>query len=135
MQQRPDVATTLDAIVRFLFSDLHPAVTDKGLQFRVLVAINALTQCAAELRAEPVRSQQELSRLRALVTDGDAEEPRSDRERAAIIAALDRALAQGLRDGSIASTVDGPAMNHLVQSLRATLEATNARFDLSEVIE
>jgi hypothetical protein len=130
MQQRPDVATTLDAIMRFLLSDVHPTVTDKGLQFRVLVAVNALSQCAAELRAEPSRSSDELARLRALLPDvtDAADGP-------ALVAALDRALAERLRDGRISAAVDGAAARHLTQSLRATLEATNPRFDLSDTIE
>ena len=137
MQQRPDVPTTIDAIVRFLLSEVHRSVTDKGLQFRVLVAVNALTQCASELRAEPQRSQHELAGLRALGLEDDAaagstDDDRARRER---IATLDRALAQALRDGAISSAVDGPAFAHIVGSLRATLEVTNPRFDLSDAIE
>lgn len=137
MQQRPDVSTTIDAIVRFLLSEIHPTVTDKGLQFRVLVAVNALTQCASELRAEPQRSQQELAGLRALALEdrGSEETSDDDRARKERIAALDRALAQALRDGAISSAVDGPAFAHIVRSLRATLEVTNPRFDLSDTIE
>jgi Domain of unknown function (DUF6285) len=130
MQQRPDVATTLDAILRFLLSDVHPTVTDKGLQFRVLVAVNALSQCAAELRAEPSRSREELARLRALLPDVGV-----DSTVPALVAELDRALAERLRDGRISAAVDGEAARHLERSLRATLEATNPRFDLSDTIE
>lgn len=135
MQQRPDVSTTIDAIVRFLMSEIHPTVTDKGLQFRVLVAINALTQCASELRAEPQRSQQELAGLSALGLAQPEGGPLDDRARRARIAELDRALADALRDGSLSSAVDGPAFAHIVRSLRATLEVTNPRFDLSDAIE
>jgi hypothetical protein len=145
MQQRPDAPTTLDAIVRFLVADLHPTVTDKALQFRVLVAANALSQCAAELRAEPGRSLDELARLRALLaptggpdgpeTSGATAEPRTDAERRALVAALDRALAAGLRDGTVSAAADGPAMAHLTESLRATLTATNPRFDCGERVE
>lgn len=137
MQQRPDVPTTIDAIVRFLLSEIHRSVTDKGLQFRVLVAVNALTQCASELRAEPQRSQQELAGLRALglESEGTQSLAQDDRGRAERISALDRALAQALRDGALSSAVDGPAFAHIVASLRATLEVTNPRFDLSDTIE
>lgn len=134
MQQRPDVPTTIDAIVRFLFQDVHPTVTDKGLQFRVLVAINALTQCASELRAEPARSREELDRLRALLPDFSAQEPGSDAERAALIRAMDNELAERLRDGRVEPRTESAAYAHLVQSLRATLEATNPRFDLSDTL-
>jgi hypothetical protein len=134
MQQRPDVATTLDAILRFLLSDVHPTVTDKGLQFRVLVAVNALSQCAAELRAEPSRSSEELARLRALLPDVGVDSG-VDSTGPALVAALDRALAERLRDGRISAAVDGEAARHLERSLRATLEATNPRFDLSDTIE
>jgi hypothetical protein len=134
MQQRPDIPTTLDAVVRFLFQDVHPTVTDKGLQFRVLVAINALTQCASELRAEPVRSREELGRLRALFPELTASEPTSDAERAALIQKFDRELAERLRDGRLSANTESAAYTHLVQSLRATLEATNPRFDLADEV-
>jgi|LNFM01.1.fsa_nt_gb hypothetical protein len=138
MQQRPDVPTTLDAIVRFLLQDLHSTVTDKGLQFRVLVAANALNQCAAELRAEPVRSIDELTRLQALIPDfavpDEARGP-TDASRLAMVRALDRELAEQLRDKRLGAEVDGPVLEHLVASLRATLEATNPRFDLSDKID
>ncbi|MBL8682556.1 MAG: hypothetical protein JNK05_25535 [Myxococcales bacterium] len=138
MQQRPDVPATLDAIMRFLLQDLHPTVTDKGLQFRVLVAANALNQCAAELRAEPARSTNELARLRALIPDfaGDPRtEPATDEARLALVRALDRELAERLRDGRLSPTVEGPVLEHLVASLRATLQATNPRFDLADTID
>ncbi|MFO0563331.1 MAG: DUF6285 domain-containing protein [Polyangiales bacterium] len=134
MQQRPDIPTTLDAVVRFLLQDVHPTVTDKGLQFRVLVAVNALTQCASELRAEPARSREELDRLRALLPDIATREPANDADRAALIRALDRELAQRLRDGRLSADTESAAYAHLVQSLRATLEATNPRFDLSDPV-
>lgn len=135
MQQRPDVPTTLDAIARFLLTDLHATVADKGLQFRVLVAANALAQCAAELRAEPARSTHEIAGLRALMPDVAAPEPAHDRDRLALVRALDEELCARLRDGRISSAADGPAAQHLARSLRATLEATNPRFSLADEIE
>jgi hypothetical protein len=135
MQQRPDVPTTLDAIARFLLGELHSTVADRGLQFRVLIAVNALAQCAGELRAAPARPREELERLRALLGDFLARAPRDEDERGALVTALDRELSARLRDGRVEARVDGAAMEHLMASLRATLAASNPRFDLSETIE
>jgi hypothetical protein len=134
MQQRPDVPTTLDAIARFLLSELHPTVADRGLQFRVLIAVNALAQCAGELRAAPARPMEELASLRALLGDFAARDPEDEAERAALVTALDRELSARLRDGRIEATAEGPVMEHLTASLRATLAASNPRFDLSDAI-
>ena len=69
MQDRPDKATLLDAVVRFLAGEVLPAVSDKALNFRLLIAANLLTVVSAELRGDDERLCREAQRLRALLPD------------------------------------------------------------------
>ncbi len=121
-QERPDVATTLDAVVRFLTSELYGTIPDKGLSFRVLIAANMLMQCASEVRAEPGRSQRDNARLRALLGLG-ADAPESD-----LKARLMEALVQH-------DTLHADALGAIADSLRDTLACNNPAFSLDEEIE
>lgn len=135
MQQRPDTPTTLDAIVRFLLADLQPTVTDKALAFRVLIAANALSQCAQELRAEPQRSIAELDGLHALMPDFAVRTQTTDQGRREAIGALERELCERIRDGRLSAAENGAAMLVVRLLLRETLKVTNPRFDLADTIE
>jgi hypothetical protein len=135
MQQRPDTPTTLDAIVRFLLADLQPTVTDKALSFRVLIAANALSQCAQELRAEPQRSISELDALHTLMPDFAVRTQTTDQGRWEAIAALERELCERIRDGRLSAAENGAAMLVVRLLMRETLKVTNPRFDLADTIE
>ncbi|MDP3277712.1 MAG: DUF6285 domain-containing protein [Deltaproteobacteria bacterium] len=134
MQQRPDIPTTLDAVIRFLLADVQPNLSDKSLAFRALIAANTLAQCAAELRAEPSRSAEELARLRALMPDVQLGPIDDEQQRAQAIATLDKTLTERLTNGGLGAFNELALMAHLKSSLRTTLEVTNPRFLLDDTL-
>lgn len=121
MRNRPDASTLLDAVASFLMAEVAPRLdADKALQFRMMIAANLATVVAAELRTEDDRFAAEAERLKALVP-GDASKlssPRRD-ERMAALAAME-------------AGPDDATLNHLWETAKQTLQASNPRFDLSE---
>lgn len=135
MQERPDKAALLDAVVRFLTVELLPVVPDKGLNFRVLIAANLLSIVSAELRGEDDRNAREVERLRALVPTVAAD-PIADGGEAlrAQVRTLKAALSQQLRDETISSG-DAAVVQAIRASLRDTLAYANPRFDLRDDVD
>ena len=133
MQDRPEKEVLLDALANFLIQQVRPAVSDPGLNFRVLIAANIAMQVAAEIRGEETQDAAELTRLRELLADvpiaGDLT------TRSAQLAAtkqLNRELSERLKRG----TVDfAKATAHLKQTLIEKLAVGNPRFDTSLEIE
>jgi hypothetical protein len=137
MQQRPDKAALMEALAQFLMSEVYPAIPDKKLNFRVLIAANLATIVASELKTEDERAASELSRLQALlpgVSDGDPSKM-TDKARAEALSALNRALATGLRERRFSPELMPRVQAHLRQTLSETLGVVNPRFDLSPIIE
>lgn len=118
MQQHPDAAELLDALAAFLDRDVEPAVAaDRALRFRVLIGRSLLGSVSAELRAAPELRAAEREHLIALL----------DAAPDAALAELDAELARRIRAGD----VDHHAVRaHLMDTLRAWLEAVDPGFDL-----
>jgi hypothetical protein len=133
MQDRPEKEVLLDALANFLIQQVRPAVSDPGLNFRVLIAANIAVQVAAEIRGEEAQDAAELRRLRELLADvpvsGDLA-TRSGQQAATKV--LNHALAERLKLG----TVDfAKATEHLKQTLIEKLAVNNPRFDTALEIE
>ncbi|HVE83519.1 MAG TPA: DUF6285 domain-containing protein [Myxococcales bacterium] len=124
MLERPDEPALLEALAKFLLADLHPAVKDKKLAFRVLIAANIAGTLATQLRTQDERRAAELSRLRALL--GGPE--RSLRE-------LNAALVEKLRSGGLAAEELEKISAHVKQTLQEALSVVNPSFDTSVEIE
>lgn len=137
MQDRPDRSTLLEAVAQFLLSEVQPALTDKRLGFRVLIAANLASVVAAELRTEEERSIAELSRLQALLPGRLEGEPRMlpAGRRAQALAELNHELARRLRTDRVTPEEMVPTLVHIKQTLLETLEVVNPRFDTSPEIE
>lgn len=135
MQERPDKATLLDAVVRFLAGEVLPTASDKGLNFRVLIAANLLTVVAAEMRGDDERLCREAQRLRELLPDVAADPlPAGGEALRESVRGLTKALALKIRDGSV--TEDDKAVWSAVrQGLRETLAYANPRFDLRDDVD
>ena len=140
MQDRPDKATLLDAVARFLATDLREAQkepADAAVGFRVLIAANLVQMVAAELRLEDAQDQAQSERLRAIFGDASPQpataQHRTDRH--AAIRAMEADLASRLRDGSLDADRRAAARDHVRATLREKLAVTNARFDLSPTID
>src|SRR5580692_116344 len=59
MQNRPDKTALLEAVARFLATEVKPAITDPNLAFRVLVAANLAAVVAAEVATEEAQEEAE----------------------------------------------------------------------------
>jgi len=130
MQERPDPRAVLEALARFLLEELQPAVTDKRLAFRVLIAAHLAATVAAELEERPRHAEEELLRLRALLPDvavpaGDAR---------AALRILNAALLERLARGA-GPAGDAAVRAHLQATLADALRVLSPRFDTSPDIE
>jgi Domain of unknown function (DUF6285) len=129
VQERPDPRAVLEALGRFLLEELQPAVADKRLGFRVLIAAHLASTVAAELEARPLHAQAELLRLAALLPDV----PVSSDARVAL-RDLNAALVDRLRQ-SDALQDDAGVRAHLRATLADALAVFSPRFDTSPDIE
>ncbi len=129
MQERPAPRAVLEAVARFLLEELQPAVTDKRLAFRVLIAAHLASTVAAELDARGEHAEEELLRLTALLPDV----PVSSDVRVAL-RDLNAALLDRLVQGK-APEDDVALRAHLRATLADALHVFSPRFDLSPDIE
>jgi len=141
VQQRPDKAALLDAVAQFLISEVYPALPDKKLNFRVLIAANLANVVSAELKSEEARASSELARLEALLPEGltgELEKPPgalTGEARAQALTVLNRALSEGIRKRRFSPETLKQIQAHLKQTLTDTLSVVNPRFDTSPIIE
>jgi len=129
MQERPEPRAVLEALSRFLLEELHPAVPDKRLAFRVLIAAHLASTLAAELDERPSHAAAELERLEALLPDVEA--PTGDTR--AALRTLNAALVERLGRGRLPD--DAALRSHLRATLADALRVFSPRFDLSPDIE
>lgn len=129
MQERPEPRAVLEALARFLLEELHPAVPDKRLGFRVLIAAHLASTLAAELDERPSHAAEELERLRTLLPEVKAlpDDPR------AALRVLNAALVERLGRGDAPD--DAALRSHLRATLADALRVFSPRFDLSPDIE
>lgn len=124
MLERPDEPALLEALAKFLIADLQPAVKDKKLAFRVLIASHLATTLANQLRGKAERQGAELKRLRELLGRGDG----TTHE-------LNAALAEKLRAGPLSAEDFKKSSEVLQHNLQDALAVVNPTFDTSAEIE
>ena len=135
MQDRPDKATLLDAVMAFLTGEIQPRIEDKGLRFRVLIAAHLCSVVASEIRNEDIHDEAELHRLRQLLPNAGAGDLPSAREtRAALFSNLNGELEERIQKGGFDDS-EAALFEHLRATLRNKLSVANPRFDLSPEIE
>src|SRR5262244_536260 len=133
MQQRPSNTELLRAVAQFLLAEAYPAIADKRLNFRVLIAANLANVVATELEMGPSLMESELSRLTALLPDvrgGDAGESPAQR-----VARVNEELVRRLRSKQLDERHQQQVWSHVKQTLIDTLGIVNPRFDTSAEIE
>jgi hypothetical protein len=135
MQDRPAKEVLLDALSGFLLQQVRPAISDAGLNFRVLIAANLAMVVANEIRGEEAQNTAELSRLRDLLPDVRAETTESPEAMRRAIEQLNKALAERLRKGDFDPAALGRATAHVKQTLLEKLAVNNPRFDTALEIE
>ncbi len=134
MQYKPTPETLLLALAEFLAADVRPALDDRGLSFRVLIAANLARIVAMELACEEGHDAAELTALTALL-GSDLEDPIARSGRRAAIERLNRELASKIASGE----GDAAWLEEVTQALRATLTdrltVSNPRFSTAPEIE
>lgn len=124
MQDTPDAPTLLTEIAQFLESQVRPSIDDKGLAFRVRIAVHLLGVIAREVEHAPAHLNAEADRLSALL--GGA--PPGD-DLHAWVEGRNAALAKGLRADAYDAETRTAIRTHLMQTLRETLAIAQPRFD------
>jgi hypothetical protein len=135
MQNRPDKATLLEAVARFLATEVKPAIADPALAFRVLVAANLAAVVAAEVMTEEAQEQAELERLRGLLGAEGAPLPGSAAARKAEIRERNRALVALVGSAALGEADAQRIRDHVMLTLRGELLAQSPKFDTSLDIE
>lgn len=133
MQQRPSKTELLRAIAQFLLAEAYPAIADKRLNFRVLIAANLANVVATELERGSSLISDEIARLEALLPDFPS---RGAQESLAQRAAyLNQELALRLRSKKFNLREKQQVWAHAKQTLIDTLGIVNPRFDTSAEVE
>jgi len=133
MQQRPSKTELLRAVAQFLLAEAYPAIADKRLNFRVLIAANLANVVATELETGPALIDSEVSRLELLLPDvagGDDRQSPAHR-----MARLNEELVLRLRSKQFDQRQRDQVWAHVKQTLIETLGIVNPRFDTSPEIE
>ncbi len=137
MQQRPSKTQLLQAIAKFLVAEAYPSISDKRLNFRVLIAANLANMVAAELESEKALIDEEIARLTDLMPDAVAArapaEPEADRRE--LLLQLHRELGERIRQRRFSVEDRRRVWNEVKESLSRTLAIDNPRFDRSQKIE
>ena len=116
MQRQPSLDDLLGAVTALLDDPVTAAVADPGVRFRVRIAANLIEQVRLELRDGTAMRADERARLVAAAPAGFADLGTAGDGDA--IAALESALAAGVRDRTISDDALAP--------IRAALQATRA---------
>lgn len=137
MQERPDKPALLEAVAKFLLADLHPAIEDKRLAFRVLIAAHLAATLAGELRSQDALSLSELSGLRELYPGAVPEDPAqmAGADRLAALRELNARLVRDVREGALSAGQLAAARACVRRTLEETLAVLNSRFDTAQQID
>ena len=123
MLERPDKGALLEAVAKFLLSDLLPTVQDKKLAFRVLIAANLAGTLATQVRTEAEHGAAERARLQALGLEGQT------------LHQLNQGLVDLLREGALPEEKLARIRAHVKQTLVETLSVVNPAFDTAMEVE
>lgn len=120
MIERPSAEDTLQGLARFLLEEVRPAVTDKVLAYKVLVAAHIASGLSREAALGAAFAEHERDRLSALLPDAPAE---------AGPAALRARLIAEVRDPATPAHRLDALRGAALASLREELVAVNPFFD------
>lgn len=132
MQQRPSKTELLRAVAQFLLAEAYPAIADKRLNFRVLIATNLANVVATELERGSSLISGEIARLEALLPDLASSGVQAPAQRAAY---LNQELVLRLRSKEFNPRAKQQVWAHAKQTLIDTLGIVNPRFDTSAEVE
>jgi len=133
MQDSPSKLELLRALSVFLKEDIRPALSDKSLQFRTLIAANLARIVADEIQAEEGEDHKELAGLKNLIPDYLEAGELSGEARKTAIKELRLELSKRIRSGH--ATDKSKVFDFLKEDLKAKLMIVNPRFSTELEIE
>src|SRR3972149_11190298 len=100
MQDRPTAVELIEAVRDFLAGGVVPALADRGLRYRMRIALHALGIVAREVRREETRRRAEREALLNLLDLPRPALPCDPRLLRAWVLEANRALCERIRDGA-----------------------------------
>ena len=100
MQDRPTILELLQAVRDFLASDVVPALTDRGLRYRLRIALHVLGIVEREVPDEESRLRAELGALQDLLDLPRTEPPADPSSLRGCVLGMNRTLCERIRDGA-----------------------------------
>lgn len=131
MQHRPDAGQLLLALQQFLSNDVAPALDDRALRFRALIASHLAGQIERELGARDALDAAERDGLVDLLGDAASDHLGGPAE----LTALRTELARQIRTDELADSALADVRSHLLETLAGALSVINPKFDLRHEIE
>ncbi len=119
MQDRPTTVELLEALRDFLARDVLPALADRGLRYRMRIALHALGILEREVPEEEARLRAELAALQDLLglpRTPPPSDPKLLRER---VLEVNRTLCERIRDGAADS---GPWRERVLSQVQRLVE-------------
>lgn len=124
MQDHPTSLELVNAVARFLMTEIAPTLSDPRLRFRALVAANVLTIVGRELQMGEELIQTEWHRLNALMGDDAPGE-----DVAQEIDVMTRALCFDIRQGKAdQGEFHDAAFEHVEQTVIEKLQVANPKY-------
>ena len=100
MQDRPTAAELLEALRDFLATDVLPALADRGLRYRMRIALHVLSILEREVPEEETRLRAEMAALQDLLGLPGAAPPADAGLLRSRVLELNRTLCKRIRDGA-----------------------------------
>jgi len=130
MQDRPTVVELIEAVRDFLAGEVVPALADRGLRYRMRIALHVLGIVAREVPDEETRLRAEREALLNLLDLPRPAPPCDPRSLRAWVLEANRALCERIRDGGADA---GPwrerVLAHLQQVVEEKLRGSNPDFN------
>jgi len=130
MQDRPTPVELIEAVRDFLAGEVAPALADRGLRYRMRIALHALATVAREVPVEETRLLAEREALVDLLDLPRPAPPCDPRLLRAWVLEANRTLCERIRSGAADA---GPwrerVLEHLQQGVDEKLQGSNPDFN------
>jgi uncharacterized protein DUF6285 len=129
MQDRPTVVELIEAVRDFLAGEVVPALADRGLRYRMRIALHALAIVAREVPDEETQLRAEREALLILLDLPRSAPPGDIRLLREWVLEANRALCERIRDGSAdAGHWRERVLEHLQRVVEEKLRGSNPDF-------
>ncbi len=126
MTDKPNSEDILSGIAQFLGHQILPALEDRGLSFRLKVALYLMELVQRDQATIGDRTEAEWARLSALLNH-ETERPSNLEDMQGSVLAMNTELAHRIRDGRYEELIEERA--HIIRTLQDALNVVQPRFD------